>query len=57
MVMTYKPSDAPSHKEQEYIQLNGGEFNSFQDIKNVPYCAPTRLQVTMTLTNLRFYYI
>jgi hypothetical protein len=32
MVITYIPSDAPLHKEQEYIQFKGGEFNGFQDI-------------------------
>jgi hypothetical protein len=46
MIMTYIPSDidALRHKEQEYIELRGGEFNSFQDIKNVPSCASTHPQ-------------
>jgi hypothetical protein len=40
MVITYKLFDASWYKEQEYIQFRGGKFNSFQDIKNVRYCAP-----------------
>jgi hypothetical protein len=51
MVMTYIPSDARWYKEQEYIQFWGGEFNSFKDIKLVPYCAPTGPPGAMTLTN------
>jgi hypothetical protein len=57
MVMTYIPSDALWHKEQEYVQLKGGEFNGFQDIKMFLIVPPTRPQGTMTLTNLRFYYV
>jgi hypothetical protein len=44
-------------QEQEYVQFWGGEFNSFQDIKKFPHCAPTRLQGTMTLANVRLYYV
>jgi hypothetical protein len=43
MVMTYIPSDAPWYMEQEYIQFWGGEFNSFQDLKNsiiIPHPTP-----------------
>jgi hypothetical protein len=36
MVMTYIPSDAPCHKEQECIQFRGGEINGFQDINKFP---------------------
>jgi hypothetical protein len=56
IVTTYIPSDAPWYKEHEYVQLWGGKFINFKDIKLVPYCAPPDRR-GMTLTNLCLYYV
>jgi hypothetical protein len=48
-VRNYIPSDTSWHKEQEYIQLRGEEFNGFQDIrKTISYRAPLQPPGMMT---------
>jgi hypothetical protein len=57
MAMTYMSSDAPWHKEQEYIQFRYGKFKCFKDIRKFPLFCPHPIRGTMTLTNVRLYYV